>query len=81
NWDSDVGNYLFRHQLVHMGDANCDGRVNSYDIDPFILLIGDPDSYHARWPDCDADTFCDMNGDGNVNAYDIDGFVAAVGGG
>lgn len=81
NWDSDEGNYLFRHQLVHMGDANCDGRVNAYDIDPFVLLVGDHAAYKLHWPDCDADASCDMNGDGAVNAYDIDGFVAAVGGG
>lgn len=78
NWDNNIGNHVYIHRLARYGDANCDGRVNAFDIDPFVLLLTDRPAYDAQWPDCDADTFCDMNGDGVINVFDIDGFVAAI---
>ncbi|MFH1747716.1 MAG: fibronectin type III domain-containing protein [Planctomycetota bacterium] len=64
-----------------IGDLNCllDG-VNAYDIDPFILAIGNPAGYRVGYPNCNR-LLADCNGDGDANAYDIDGFIALVGGG
>ncbi|MFH1746542.1 MAG: hypothetical protein ABIG44_05790 [Planctomycetota bacterium] len=71
-------------QIVYgLGDMNCDGIVNAYDIDGFILAVSSyPDfaAYYDRYPDCDP-MLADANGDGVVNSYDIDGFIALVSGG
>ncbi len=61
------------------GDMNGDGYPNAYDIDPFLLAIGDPDAYDQQYPDLDRVVQGDMNGDGEVNAYDIDGFIRVIG--
>ena len=57
-----------------LGDLNCDGVLDVFDIDPFVLAISDPAGYAAAWPDCDI-MLADCNGDGEVNAFDIDPFV------
>jgi hypothetical protein len=62
------------------GDMNCDGLVNSFDIDPFVMALCEPEEYALAYPDCDrfnADTNCD----GLVNAFDIDPFVTLLVGG
>ncbi|MFH1749049.1 MAG: lectin like domain-containing protein [Planctomycetota bacterium] len=63
-----------------IGDMNCDGAVNAYDIDGFICALSPTCDYEGIYPDCDRQ-LADCNGDGDVNAYDIDGFIALVGGG
>ena len=63
------------------GDVNCDGLINSFDIDPFVLALSDPVAYAEAYPDCDI-LSADVNGDGSVNSFDIDPFVdLLVGGG
>jgi len=60
-----------------LGDLNCDGSVNAFDIDPFVLALTSApgfEAYHAAHPDCDG-LLADCNGDGSVNAFDIDPFV------
>ncbi|MFH1748425.1 MAG: dockerin type I domain-containing protein [Planctomycetota bacterium] len=71
--------------IVHqgLGDMNCDGITNSYDIDHFIQAVGDPAQYIEDhdgdpYPPCDL-MLADCNGDGLVNSYDIDAFIAWVG--
>jgi outer membrane protein assembly factor BamB len=56
------------------GDVNCDGLINVFDIDPFVLALADPTAYAATLPDCDINN-ADANGDGQVNVFDIDPFV------
>lgn len=59
---------------VTPGDLNCDGLVNAFDIDPFVLALLDI----GEWdPDCDR-MAADINGDGVVNAFDIDPFVGLL---
>lgn len=58
-------------------DANCDGVVNNFDIDPFVLAITDPAAYELAYPDCDINA-CDVNGDGVINNFDIDPFVGCL---
>lgn len=59
------------------GDMNCDGFVNNFDIDPFVLTLTSPESYAQQYPDCSAH-FADTNGDGQVNNFDIDAFVGIL---
>ncbi|MGE0480858.1 MAG: hypothetical protein AB7Q17_10350 [Phycisphaerae bacterium] len=62
------------------GDPNCDGAVDNFDIDPFVLALADAGAYAAAYPDCDINN-ADVNGDGAVNNFDIDPFVQCVVGG
>ncbi|MCG3129026.1 MAG: hypothetical protein CHACPFDD_03922 [Phycisphaerae bacterium] len=64
---------------LRLGDLNCDGSVNGFDIDPLVSAISDPAGYHAAYPQCNA-YFGDMNQDGSLNGFDIDGFVVRLGG-
>jgi hypothetical protein len=59
------------------GDLNCDGAVNAFDIDPFVLALTSPPTYATQFADCDY-MLADCNGDGEVNAFDIDPFVALL---
>ncbi len=59
------------------GDTNCDGLVNAFDIDPFVLAVTDSDGYVTAFPECDLQQ-ADCCEDGYINAFDIDPFVAAV---
>ena len=59
------------------GDVNCDGTLNAFDIDPFVVALGDPEAYAAAYPDCDPAT-ADVNVDHAVNAFDIDPFVVLL---
>ena len=63
-----------------IGDLNCDGTVNFFDIDPFVLAISDPPGYVAAYPECDIDA-ADCNADGTVNLFDVDPFVELLTGG
>jgi parallel beta-helix repeat protein/predicted outer membrane repeat protein len=74
----DMGAYEFGSH--GWGDLNCDGAVNGYDIDPFVLALTSPEAYVAAHPDCDY-MLADCNGDGAVNGYDIDPFVLLLTGG
>ncbi|MBU0640745.1 MAG: ankyrin repeat domain-containing protein [Planctomycetes bacterium] len=60
------------------GDLNCDSLINGFDIDPFVLVLGDtpPDypAYYSQYPDCDH-MRADCNGDGDINGFDIEAFL------
>ena len=62
------------------GDLNCDGLLNAFDIDPFVLALTDPATYSQLYSNCDY-MLADCNGDGSVNAFDIDPFVLLLTGG
>ena len=63
-----------------LGDLNCDGTLNNFDIDAFVLALTSAghatpfDDYYAVYPSCDP-MRADINGDGAVNNFDIDPFV------
>jgi hypothetical protein len=63
-----------------VGDVNCDGALNTFDIDPFVLALTAPASYAAAYPTCEISA-ADINGDGAVNTFDIDPFVLLLTGG
>ena len=56
------------------GDLNCDGQVDLFDIDPFVLALTDEAGYNAAFPDCDP-LLADIDGNGEVDLFDIDPFV------
>lgn len=58
-------------------DMNCDGLVNNFDIDAFVLALSDRDAYEAAFPNCEF-LNADVNNDGLVNNFDIDPFVLCV---
>ena len=88
HWDLDPTNALphagFRvaevSDIFATGDLNCDGSLDSLDIDPFVLALSDQDGYAIVYPDCDV-WLADCNGDGWINSLDIDCFVSILSGG
>jgi hypothetical protein len=74
------GSFTFTVSAGQPGDLNCDGLVNNFDIDPFVLALSQPDQYVIQFPNCNINN-ADVNGDGNVNNFDIDAFVALLSGG
>lgn len=56
------------------GDLNCDGALDGFDIQPFVLALTDPASYAAEYADC-ATELADCNADGQVDGFDIQPFV------
>jgi hypothetical protein len=57
-----------------LGDMNCDGDINTLDIEPFVLALTNPAQYAIDFPDCDANN-ADVNQDGAVNSLDIEAFI------
>lgn len=62
------------------GDANCDGAIDNFDIDPFVFALITPDQYQLAFPNCPLSN-ADANLDGSVDNFDIDPFVALLTGG
>lgn len=73
----DIGAAEYQPAGFELGDCNCDGRVNNFDIDAFVLALSDSSAYRETYPDC-AITTADVNGDGAANNFDIDPFVSCV---
>ncbi|MBU0640494.1 MAG: hypothetical protein KKB50_16650 [Planctomycetes bacterium] len=59
------------------GDLNCDGVIDTFDINPFILALQGPDYYDPAHADCER-LLADINADGAVNGFDIDAFIALL---
>ncbi|MCG3125736.1 MAG: hypothetical protein CHACPFDD_00562 [Phycisphaerae bacterium] len=59
------------------GDLNCDGRVNSFDLEPFLMALTEPEHYMLVYGSCDRRR-ADINGDGKVDGFDIDPFIALL---
>jgi hypothetical protein len=63
-----------------VGDTNCDGAIDNFDIHPFVLALAQPEAYAEQYPACDRRT-ADANRDGAVNNFDITPFVHLLAGG
>jgi endonuclease/exonuclease/phosphatase family metal-dependent hydrolase len=63
------------------GDANCDGVLDFFDIDPFVLALIRGESVWEAQFDCDYLSANDIDRDGDVGFFDVDPFVAALLGG
>jgi hypothetical protein len=64
-------------QLPSPADTNCDGHIDFFDIDPFLLALFDENAYAAAYPDCWA-IAADANRSGSVDFFDIDPFLACL---
>jgi len=73
--DMETGLWVIR--VISPGDLNCDGVVNNFDIDPFVLALTDPGKYATTFPNCDR-LAADINNDGVVDNFDIDPFVSLL---
>jgi hypothetical protein len=73
-WDESDGMFAVIDQQFAAGDLNCDGAVDGFDIDAFVLALADAAGYAAAHPGCDR-ALADINGDGAVDGFDIDPFV------
>ncbi|MBK8913754.1 MAG: PQQ-binding-like beta-propeller repeat protein [Phycisphaerales bacterium] len=71
---------IIAYDLQQAGDLNCDGLVNNFDIDAFVLAIIDPSAHAGAYPGCSI-LGADLDGDGTVNNFDIDPFVQRLLGG
>ena len=60
-----------------LADMNCDGAVNTFDIDPFVLAMTSETQYAENFPFCNYMNG-DVNCDGSVNVFDIDPFVLCL---
>ncbi len=60
-----------------LGDLNCDGSIDAFDIEPFISAVLEPHTYRSRYPWCDM-LLADLNEDGVVDAFDIEPFVQVL---
>ena len=73
-----IGPNFYRYGVlltpVQTGDVNCDGAVNNFDIDAFVLALTNPAGYEAVYPTC-ARSLADADGSGTVDNFDIDPFV------
>lgn len=56
------------------GDSNCDGRVDNFDIDAFVMSIVDARTFAAFYSNCPA-LNGDVNHDGRTDNFDISPFV------
>lgn len=70
----------YRQPPLVPGDANCDGDVGFGDINPFVLLLTNPQAWGAEYPGCDP-LSGDVNCDGQVSFADINPFVVCLSGG
>ena len=65
------------HDSPARGDVNCDGAVDLFDVDAFVLALREPAEHQRAFPACDR-ALADVNGDGVVDAFDVDAFVALL---
>ena len=56
---------------------NCDGRVDFFDIDPFVVALTGFAAYQNNQPGCNWYN-ADCNRDDAVNFFDIDPFVVLL---
>jgi hypothetical protein len=73
----DLGAYEAPDSGFRAGDLNCDGNVDFFDIDPFLLALFDPTGYAQTYPDCFV-ALADVNHDGNIDNFDIDPFLGVL---
>ncbi|MBL8880114.1 MAG: hypothetical protein JNG88_13430 [Phycisphaerales bacterium] len=65
--------YVYDLPTFSRGDCNCDGLINSFDIDPFVYML----TQQSPLESCEL-FHADVNRDGAVNVFDIDAFVHCV---
>jgi hypothetical protein len=69
---SAVDGYVYESTV--RGDLNCDGLINFFDIDPFVMTLFDPSAYETAYAFCHL-LNADVDASGAVNFFDIDPFI------
>ncbi len=64
--------------LTVAGDLNCDGTVDSGDVDAFVLALAWPQRYTTVYAGCPI-LNADVNGDGKIDFGDINPFIQLLG--
>jgi len=59
------------------GDMNCDGVIDTEDVEPFVMALVDPAAYQAAYPACQI-LRGDMDSNGGVDGADIAGFLEVL---
>lgn len=77
DWSTSPATFTVEASPLQPGDVNCDGNVDFFDIDPFVLALTGQQAYEATYPNCNYMN-ADSNGDGNVDFFDIDPFVVLL---
>ena len=60
-----------------VGDVNCDGQINLFDVDPFVLALTNPELYLTQYSNCNP-ILADCDGNWAVNLFDVDAFVDVI---
>ena len=69
--------HFYVQVLNTVGDLNCDGAINNFDVDAFVMAMTEPLDYAATYPYCDR-MLADIDQSGAINSFDIDPFVALL---
>jgi hypothetical protein len=75
--DGGTLSFHFAFTPVFLGDMNCDGCINTADVQAMVLALTNPAAYAATYPGCNI-LRGDTNGDSLVNGRDIQGFTNLV---
>ncbi|MBN2447385.1 MAG: hypothetical protein JXO22_11695 [Phycisphaerae bacterium] len=76
---TDVNGSGVPDECEHLGDTNCDGSTDVFDIDSFVMAIISQGEYSIAYPACELDN-ADCNGDGEPDVFDIDSFIVLIAG-
>ncbi|MGE0481415.1 MAG: RHS repeat-associated core domain-containing protein, partial [Phycisphaerae bacterium] len=78
-------------EMFAVGDANCSGTVNNFDIDAFVAAVvyAEEETAPEDYTEAGGDQECwdrrhewgDFTGDSEINNFDVDPFVAVLSGG
>ncbi|MGE0478931.1 MAG: hypothetical protein AB7Q17_00540 [Phycisphaerae bacterium] len=61
-----------------IGDANGDGALDNFDIDPFVEALVAPEVWQQQYPHLQMSCVADVNLDGAIDNFDIDAFVSLL---
>lgn len=61
-----------------VGDTDCDGDIDYFDIDPFLVALSGPDAYAQAYPECEWN-HADCDEDGDVDYFDVQAFLTLLG--
>ncbi len=64
--------------VICLGDANCSGNIDFFDIDVFVAKFGCPSADPGCSSPCPWQN-CDVDGNGHVDFFDIDPFIGLLG--
>jgi hypothetical protein len=73
----DMGAYEYAPRTHARGDVNCDGTIDFFDIDPFLVVLFDPAAYAQNFPACDLSN-ADADRNSTVDSFDIDPSLALL---